>query len=242
MLIYGRKPVLEALNSNEEIERIYLLHGQKGDIINSIRIAAKNKGINCTEIPFPKFKSLVKNQNAQGIVAIKSEIKYIPIDDLIDIAKTKTQPIILILDRIQDTHNLGAILRTAECAGVDGVIITVNESAPINETVIKTSTGAVEHLKISRVKNLIPIIQKLKDNGFWIVGSALENSVDYTSLKYDFPTALILGNEEKGIKKIILDECDFIVKIPMMGKLQSLNVSVSAGILLFKILEARKFI
>lgn len=241
MLIIGRKPVLEALNSNEEIERVYLLHGQKGEIINSIRIAAKNKGINCTEIPFSKYKSLVKNQNAQGVIAVKSEIRYTSVDELIQSSKSEKQPIILILDRIQDTHNLGAILRTAECAGVDGVIITINESAPINETVIKTSAGAVEHLKISRVKNLIPIIEQLKDNGFWIVGSALENSVDYASLKYDFPTALILGNEEKGIKKIILDKCDFIVKIHMMGKLQSLNVSVSAGILLFKILENRKF-
>lgn len=241
MLIIGRKPVFEALNSNEEIERVYLLHGQKGEIINSIRVSARKKGINCTEIPIQKFKSLVKNQNAQGVIAVKSEIRYTSVDELIQSSKSEKQPIILILDRIQDTHNLGAILRTAECAGVDGVIITVNESAPINETVIKTSAGAVEHLKISRVKNLIPIIEQLKDNGFWIVGSALENSVDYASLKYDFPTALILGNEEKGIKKIILDKCDFIVKIPMMGKLQSLNVSVSAGILLFKILENRKF-
>ncbi len=242
MLIYGRKPVLEALNSNEEIEKIYLLHGQKGEIINSIRIAAKKKGINCTEIPFHKFKSLIKNQNAQGVIAVKSEIKYFLIDELIQLTKSKTQPIILILDRIQDTHNLGAILRTAECAGVDGVIITINESAPINETVIKTSAGAVEHLKISRIKNLIPIIEQLKDNGFWIVGSALDNAVDYTSIKYDFPTALILGNEEKGIKKIILDKCDFIVKIPMIGKLQSLNVSVTAGILLFNIWEKKKIL
>ena len=159
--------------------------------------------------------------------------KYFSLQDIIQSSKEKTYPLILILDSIQDTHNLGAILRTAECAGVDGVLITKHNSAPINETVTKTSAGAIEHLKICLVDNLVNAIKELKDNGFWIFGSYLNDAKHYDMMDYKLPAAIILGNEEKGIRKLVAENCDFLIKIPMLGKIQSLNVSVSAGILTF---------
>jgi len=141
---------------------------------------------------------------------------------------------------IQDVHNVGAILRTAECANVNGVIITKRNSAPLNETVAKISAGAVEHLKICQVTNLSQTIDTLKQNGYWIVGSSLENAVDYSTIDYNMPTALIMGNEQKGIRRLTFEKCDHLIKIPMEGKIQSLNVSVSTGVILFEILRQRK--
>ena len=140
---------------------------------------------------------------------------------------------------MQDTHNLGAIFRTAESVGVDGVIMTKRNTAPINETVEKTSAGAVSHLRITQVNNLHQAINSLKENGFWIIGSSLKNSVLYTEIDYKQPIAIVVGNEEKGIRKLVADNCDHLVQIPMKGKIQSLNVSVAAGVLLFEVLRQR---
>lgn len=242
-LIIGRKPVLEALNSDEEISQVYILYGQEGGIINAIRVAAKKRGIKVNQIPLEKFKQIVKDKNAQGVIAVKSSQKYYTLQEIIEFSKNKNLgkvfPLLLILDSIQDTHNLGAILRTAECSGVDGIIITKHNSAPINETVVKTSAGASELVKICQVNNLANAIDELKKEGFWIVGSYLGNSKPYTEVDYKIPIALVVGNEEKGIRKLTADKCDFLVHIPMKGKIQSLNVSVATGILLFEILRQR---
>ena len=238
-LIIGRKPVLEALNSDEEISQVYILFGQEGGIINAIRVAAKKKGIKVNQVPFDKFKQLTQSKVAQGVAAAKSSFRFYDLHTIIDEAKKSQYPLVLILDSIQDTHNVGAILRSADCSGVDGIIITKHNSAPINETVVKTSAGASEHVKIAQVNNLAQAIDELKQNGFWIVGSYLEGAKDYTSVDYKIPIALIVGNEEKGIRKLTADKCDHLVKIPMKGKIQSLNVSVAAGILLFEISRQR---
>ncbi len=238
-LIVGRKPVLEAINSGEEIEQIYLLYGQKGNIIDTIRVAAKKREIKINQIPLEKFRILIQNTNTQGIAAIKPAYKFHSLDDIISDARSSSNPLILILDSIQDTHNVGAILRTAECSGVNGIIVTKHNSAPINATVVKTSAGATEHVKIAQVNNLASTIKVLKENGFWIAGSSLDNAKLYTEVDFTIPIALIVGNEEKGIRKLTADKCDFLVKIPMAGKLQSLNVSVATGILLFEIMRQR---
>lgn len=251
-IIIGRKPVLEALNSDEEISQVYILYGQEGRIINAIRVAAKKRGIKVNQIPYEKFRQITQSKIAQGVAASKSGQRYYSLHEIIEISKLKYTkalslgeglgeafPLLLILDSIQDTHNVGAILRSAECSGVDGVIITKHNSAPINETVVKTSTGASEHIKIAQVNNLAQTIDELKKNGFWIVGSSLENSKPYTEIDYKIPIALIVGNEEKGIRKLTADKCDHLVRIPMKGKIQSLNVSVATGILLFEILRQR---
>ena len=238
-LIVGRKPVLEAINSGEPIEQVYLLFGQKGSIIEAIRIASKKKGIKCNEIPSNKFKTYSDRPNTQGVIALKSSHTFFSIEEIIEDSKKEKYPLVLLLDSIQDTHNLGAILRTAECSGVTGVVITKHNSAPVNATVAKTSAGASEHVKICPVSNLVHTIDLLKDKGFWIIGSSLENSKDYTDQDYKMPVALIIGNEEKGIRRLTAEKCDFLVKIPMTGKIQSLNVSVAAGVLLFEILKQR---
>ncbi len=238
-LIVGRKPVLEAINSGEPIEQVYLLYGQKGSILDAIRISAKKKGIKCNEIPANKFKSYTELPNTQGVIALKSDQKYFSLEEIIDGAKKEQYPLVLILDSIQDTHNLGAILRTAECSGVDGIIVTKHNSAPVNATVVKTSAGATEHVKICHVNNLVNAVELLKKNGFWIIGSSLDNSKSYTEPDYKLPVALIVGNEEKGIRRLTAEKCDYLVKIPMKGNIQSLNVSVATGVLLFEILKQR---
>jgi 23S rRNA (guanosine2251-2'-O)-methyltransferase len=238
-IIIGRKPVLEAINSGEELEQVYILYGQKGNIIDAIRVAAKKSGIKINQIPLEKFRTLIQSTNAQGVAAIKPAYKFHSLENIISGAKSSSNPLILILDSIQDTHNVGAILRTAECSGVNGVIVTKYNSAPINATVVKTSAGATEHVKIAQVNNLANTIKVLKESGFWIVGSSLDDAKLYTEVDFTVPIALIVGNEEKGIRKLTADKCDFMVKIPMAGKLQSLNVSVATGILLFEVMRQR---
>ncbi len=238
-LIVGRKPVLEAINSGENIEQVYILFGQKGGIVDAIRIAAKKKGIKVNQVTPEKFRALTDHPNTQGIAARKSSQKFFEVEELISLAKRKKYPLLLLLDSIQDTHNLGAIIRTAECSDVDGVILTRHNSAPVNETVVKTSAGATEHLKIAMVNNLVQVIKELKENGFWIIGSTLENSKPYIQVDYKIPAAVIVGNEEKGIRRLTAENCDILVNIPMKGKIQSLNVSVAAGVLLFEILRQR---
>jgi len=238
-LIIGRKPVLEALNSDEEVSQVFILFGQEGGIIDAIRVAAKKKGIKVNQVPFEKFRQITQSKIAQGVAASKSEQKYYDLYEIISESKKSQYPLLLILDSIQDTHNVGAILRSADCSGVDGIIITKNNSAPINETVVKTSAGASEHVKITLINNLAQTIDELKQKGFWIVGSYLEGAKDYTKVDYKVPIALIVGNEEKGIRKLTADKCDHLVRIPMKGKIQSLNVSVATGVLLFEILRQR---
>jgi 23S rRNA (guanosine2251-2'-O)-methyltransferase len=237
--IIGRKPVLEAINSGEEIDQVYLLYGQKGGIVDVIRIAAKKRGIKINQIPLEKFKDITDHPNAQGVAALKLTQKFYSVSDIIQASKKNKYPLILILDSIQDPHNVGAIIRTAECSGVDGIIITKHNSAPVNSTVVKTSAGATEHVKIAQVNNLINAFDELKENGFWIVGSSLENSKNYTEIDYKMPAAVVVGNEEKGIRRLTAEKCDFLVRIPMKGNIQALNVSVAAGILLFEILRQR---
>lgn len=250
-IIIGRKPVLEALNSEEEIEQVYILFGQQGNIINAIRVAAKKRGIKCNQIPLERFKTYTPDlpdrqacKNSQGVIALKQDFKFSTLDEILrkalSFGEGLGEALILILDEIQDPHNVGAILRSAECSGVNGVILTKHNSATITSTVVKVSAGATEHLKICQVNNLSQTIDELKKNGFWIVGSSFENSKNYNEVDYKIPIALIVGNEEKGIRKLTASKCDFLIKIPMSGKIQSLNVSVATGILLFEILRQRQ--
>jgi 23S rRNA (guanosine2251-2'-O)-methyltransferase len=238
--IIGRKPVLEAINSDAEIEIIYVAFGQHGDAINRIFSAAKKNGIKVSQVTTQKFAQIAKSEDTQGVVAFKSTQRFYEIDDLISATPNNKYPLLLLLDCIQDPHNLGAILRSAECAGVDGVIITTNQSAPITETVEKVSAGALSHLKICKVNNLVRAIEDLKKNGYWIVGTHLNGEKSYTQMDYKMPAAIVMGNEEKGIRKLVSENCDFLIKIPMRGKIDSLNVSVTTGILLFEINRQRE--
>ncbi len=237
--IIGRKPVLEAINSGAELEVIYIAFGQHGEVVNRIFSAAKKNKIKITQLSTQKFNTIAKIEDSQGVVAIKSSQKYYSLDEIITTAQKSKYPLLLLLDTIQDPQNLGAIFRTAECAGVDGVIITTNQSSPITETVEKISAGAVSYLKICKVQNLVQTIDELKKNNFWIVGTHLNGDRNFNQLDYKMPVALVMGNEEKGIRKLVAEHCDFLVKIPMKGKIDSLNVSVATGVMLFEILKSR---
>jgi len=250
-IIIGRKPVLEAINSGEEIEQVYILFGQQGGIIKAITVAAKKRGIKVNQIPIVRFKEFSDDKNTQGVLAIKPQFKYSTLEEIIEKTKNKKAlslgeglgeafPLLLALDEIQDPHNLGAILRSAECSGVDGVILTKHNSASINSTVVKTSAGATEHLMICQVNNLANTLDELKKENFWIVGSSLNDAKDYSEVDYKIPMVLVVGNEEKGIRRLTAEKCDFLINIPMKGKLQSLNVSVASGILLFEIIHNRQ--
>ncbi|MGE5681069.1 MAG: 23S rRNA (guanosine(2251)-2'-O)-methyltransferase RlmB [Bacillota bacterium] len=238
-LIIGRKPVLEAIKSGEAIEQIYILFGQKGPAIFEIQKLAKHSGIKLTEIPQKRFNELSSDIHTQGVIAVKLNQKYFELEELIDKAKKSAYPLLLALDSIQDPHNLGAILRSAECSGVDGVILTKHNSASVTETVVKTSAGASEHIPIAKVSNLSQALKELKEAGFWIAGSYLEGAKDYSEMDYKMPVVLVMGNEEKGLRRLTAENCDFLIKIPMKGKIQSLNVSVATGVILFEIQRQR---
>ncbi len=239
--IYGRKPVLEAINSNREIDKIIINFSAQNQAIEKIIAAAKKRGIKISRVSPRKFSSYEnKKENSQGVIAFASQMKFYSVEDLL-LEKPKNKfPFLLVLDTIQDTHNLGAILRTAEASGVDGVIITEQKSAPINETVEKTSAGALSYLKIAKVNNLANALRTLKQNGVWVIGTSLKARKTYDEIDYNAPLAIVMGNEEKGIRKLTAQLCDELVAIPMNGKIQSLNVSVATGILLYEVVRQRK--
>ncbi|MBN2570846.1 MAG: 23S rRNA (guanosine(2251)-2'-O)-methyltransferase RlmB, partial [Ignavibacteriales bacterium] len=237
--IIGRKPVLEALKYGVELEQIYIAFGQKGDILHTIKKLALENNVKISEMNMQKIISISKSENTQGIIAIRKLYKEISLDELINKTHNIKNPIFLILDTIQDPQNLGAILRTAECAGVNGVIISTHNSAPITQTVEKISVGALSHLDICPISNITNAIKMLKENGFWIVGTSLATDKLYSEIDYNIPLGVVIGNEEKGIRDLVAKNCDFLVKIPMKGKIQSLNVSVATGVLLFEILRKR---
>lgn len=237
--IFGRKPVFEALKSGMNVSSVSIMHGAHGDIINKIKQLAGKRGIRISEVSFARFNELDEGNNTQGVIALISEHKFYSLHEIIDHAKKSPRPFLLLLDSIQDPHNLGAILRTAECSGVHGVVITTHNSAQVNDTVEKTSAGAVSHLKMCMVGNLNNAMKEIKDAGFWITGTSLDTDKNYTDVDYTTPTAIVMGNEEKGIRKLVSENCDFLVRIPMSGKIQSLNVSVATGVLLFEVMRQR---
>lgn len=237
--IFGRKPVFEAIVSGIQISKILIARNAKGEIIDQIKSAAEKENIRFQLVDENLITKYSTDKNTQGVVAFKKPVNLLSFDELISSLQISSKTNILLLENIQDTHNLGAILRTAESAGTDAVLLTTTNSAPLNDTVSKTSAGAVYHLKIAKINNVNNTLKILKQLGFWIIGTSLKSDKTHFEIKYDFPAVIIVGNEEKGIKKLTEDNCDFLVKIPMLGKIQSLNVSVSTGIILYEILRQK---
>lgn len=240
-MIVGRHPVLEALKSEKSIEKILVLFGTRGGSVNEILKLARNKHVKVVEINKQKFREITKDQLTQGIAAFISERKYFEIDDVIEQALNKNEkPIILILDNIQDPHNAGALIRTAECMGVHGIIVPKDNSASLNNVAAKASAGAIEHMKICKVTNLARTIDELKEKGIWIVGTSSNAEKTIEQIDVNVPLALILGNEGEGMRRLTSAKCDFLVKIPLYGKIESLNVSVAGGILMWEIKKRRR--
>jgi 23S rRNA (guanosine2251-2'-O)-methyltransferase len=241
-IIAGRKPVIEALRSDREVERVVILQGTGGNVIEEIRKAARSRGVAVVEMEKQEFRSIEAGALTQGVIAVVPErTRTVGVQEIIDRArKAGEKPFLLILDEIEDPHNLGALIRTAEGAGVHGVIIPKHRSAPLTATVVKASAGATEHMPVAEVTNVVQTIEWLKSEcGVWIVGLALEGDRDFTAADYADAVAVVVGNEGKGIRRLVREHCDFLVRIPMRGKVGSLNASVSGGIVLYEAVRQR---
>lgn len=240
--VEGRNAVLELLESGKDINKIFITKGDRHGSINKIIAIAKERKIIIVEKEKRKMDEMAQNENYQGVIAIVPPFEYCEIEDIIKFAEEKEEnPFVLILDGIEDTHNLGAIIRTAETAGVHGIIIPKRRAAAVNSTVSKVSCGAVEYMKVARVNNIADSIKKLKEAGLWICGTAVDGEKYYFDQDLTGPIGIVIGNEGKGMSDIAKKNCDFLVKIPMMGKIQSLNASVSTGIIVYEALKQRNF-
>lgn len=239
--VEGRNAVLELLESDRDINKIYISDGEKHGSINKIIALAKKKKILISEIGRAKLNQMAQTENNQGVIAIVPPFNYCEIEDILEVSKIKhTKPFILILDGIEDPHNLGSIIRTAETAGVDGIIIPKRRAASVNSTVSKVSAGAVEHMKIARVNNINDAINFLKENDIWVYGTDMEGDKYYYEEDYGSGVAIVIGSEGYGMGRLVKQNCDFLVKIPMQGKITSLNASVSAGIVMYEVVKQRK--
>ena len=238
--VEGRNSVLELLESGKDINKIFIAKGERHGSINKIIAIAKEKGIIIVEKDKRQMDEMAQNQNYQGVIAIVPPFEYCEIEDIIDYAQEKKEdPFVLILDGIEDPHNLGSIIRTAETAGVHGIIIPKRRAAAVNSTVNKTSAGAVEHMHIARVTNISDAIQKLKDVGLWICGTDINTEKYYYDQDLTGPLGIVIGNEGSGMSDKVRKNCDFLIKIPMKGKVTSLNASVSTGIVIYEVVEQK---
>lgn len=232
MLVYGRNVARDLLKKNKKIEKIILQEGFNDKEIFSL--IEKNK-INYKFMSKKEIDNLAKGVH-QGILLYVSDFKYQELNTIFE----NQDDFVVILDHLEDPHNLGAIIRTCEAASVKSIIMPRDRQVQINATVMKTSVGTLDNINIISVSNLVNTIKKLKDNGFWIVGTALENSVDYRKIDYNGKIALVIGNEGSGISDLVAKNCDFLANIPMYGETNSLNASVAAGIMIYEVVRNRK--
>ena len=238
--VEGRNSVIELLESGRDINKIFISEGEKHGSIGKIIAMAKERKVIVTEISKTKLNQMAQTENNQGVIAIVPPFDYCEVEDILEEAKNKNEaPFILILDGIEDPHNLGSIIRTAETAGVHGIIIPKRRAASVNSTVSKVSAGAVEHMKIARVNNINETIKYLKDNGVWIYVTDMYTDKYYYDEEYKGPIAIVIGSEGFGMNRLVKENCDFLIKIPMKGKITSLNASVSAGIVMYEVVKQR---
>ena len=231
--VEGRNSVLELLDSDRDINKIFIERGEKHGSINKIIVKAREKKVVIVEVDRQKLNKMAQTENHQGVIAIVPPFNYCEVKDILDEAYRKNEkPFIIILDGIEDPHNLGAIIRTVEAFHVEGIIIKKHHQAPINATVAKVSTGAIANVKIMQVTNLTQTLIDLKEKGFWIVAAEAYQGVDYQTMDYQMPLVLVVGSEGFGISRLVKEQADFNVFIPMQGKVNSLNVSVATAILL----------
>ncbi|MCL2321977.1 MAG: 23S rRNA (guanosine(2251)-2'-O)-methyltransferase RlmB [Oscillospiraceae bacterium] len=240
-LVYGRNVVLELLKKEEDVlEEIYIYSGIEKSFTDELNREANSKKIKITSLDKKQFEKISSEQKSQGVVARIKPYKYSSLEDILEFSKAKEKdPFLLILDKIEDPHNLGAIIRTAEAFGIHGIILPQHRSAHINPTVYKTSAGIVSHIRICIENNINNTIDYLKKNNFWIYGADANAKMLSYNIDYKGPIALIIGNEGKGISRLTSLKCDILIKIPLYGKTESLNASVAAGIIMYDITRIR---
>ena len=230
-LIYGRNPLFSYLSGNH-ISKVYL---QKGFSDKKVLDALKDAKIQPTFVDISLLNKMTHNACHQGVVCEIKPFNYCSLEEILNVSKKKKQPLIVVLDEINEPHNFGAIIRSCDAFNVDGIIIKSRNQVPVNSTVNKVATGAIDFVKICKVNNLVNTIKTLKDNGFWVYAADGSGKDEYSKLEFDRPTVLVLGSEGFGISKLLLNNSDFVIKIPMYGHVNSLNVSVATGILLSRI-------
>ena len=238
--VEGRNAVLELLETDRDINKIFISDGEKHGSINKIIALAREKKVIINEISKTKLNQMAQTENNQGVIAIVPPFNYCEVEDILELAKEKNErPFIIILDGIEDPHNLGSIIRTAETAGVHGIVIPKRRAATVNSTVSKVSAGAVEYMKIARVNNINDTINYLKENDIWIYGTDMNANKYYYDEDFTGGIAIVIGSEGFGMSRLVKENCDFLIKIPMKGKITSLNASVSAGIVMYEIVKQR---
>ncbi|KPL58164.1 23S rRNA (guanosine(2251)-2'-O)-methyltransferase RlmB [Rossellomorea vietnamensis] len=237
--IGGRNPVIEALKSGRDINKIWIAEGSQKGSIQQIVGLAKESNVMVQYVPKKKIEQMI-SENHQGVVASVAAYQYAELDDLFQKAEQKGEdPFILILDELEDPHNLGSIMRTADAAGAHGIIIPKRRAVGLTSTVAKASTGAIEHIPVARVTNLSRAVDELKERGVWVAGTDAKGKQDFRQLDGTLPIGLIIGSEGKGMSRILRDKCDFLVQLPMIGHVTSLNASVAASILMYEVYRKR---
>lgn len=238
--VEGRNAVLELLETGKDINKILVAKGEKHGSILKILALAKEHKVITAEVERNKLNEMAQTPNHQGVIAIVPPYDYCEVEDILKEAEARQEnPFILILDGIEDPHNLGSIIRSAETAGVHGIIIPKRRAASVNSTVNKVSAGAVQHMKIARVNNITDTIRELKDKGLWIYGTDMEAPKYYYQEDWKGPIAIVIGSEGFGMSRLVKENCDFLVKIPMKGKITSLNAAVSTGIVIYEAVKQR---
>ena len=238
-LLIGRNPINEALASGRPIIKVMIAKGQTTGSAVEIAAKAKKAGIPVQEVERKKLDYMTSGAAHQGAVALCAMKEYASVEDILNLAESRSEkPFIIILDEIEDPHNLGAIIRSAECAGAHGVIVKKRHAAGLTYTVYKAAAGALEYVPVARVTNISDTIDELKEKGIWVYGADMDGE-DYLTTDFSGGVALVIGNEGKGISRLVRQKCDTIVSLPLKGRINSLNASVAAGILMYKIAENR---
>lgn len=239
-MVAGRNAVMEALKGSRSVNKLIIANGSTEGSIKEIIAVAKEKGVNIQYWDRSKLDSIARGIRHQGVLAQVAPVQYAELEDILQVAKDRNEPpFIVLLDELEDPHNLGAILRTADAAGVHGVLIPKHRSCPLSATVAKTSAGAVEHVPVARVGNLVQTIKKLKQEGLWVAAADMDGK-DYYDTDLTGSLLLIIGSEGQGVGRLVKEQCDFVVRIPMVGKINSLNASVAGSILMYEAMKQRR--
>ena len=239
-VLIGRNAVAEALKAGRTINKLMVAEGDREGSIGEILALAKERGVITQFVDRSKIESVAGGLRHQGVMAYVAPVAYAELEDILKAAEEKGEaPFLLLLDELEDPHNLGALLRTADATGVHGVLIPKRRSVPLTATVAKTSAGAIEYVPVARIGNIAQTLKKLKDKGFWVAGADMDGSQNYNEADLTGPLVLVVGSEGKGMSRLTKEACDFIVKMPMVGKINSLNASVAGSILMYESMRQR---
>ncbi|MCF0213718.1 MAG: 23S rRNA (guanosine(2251)-2'-O)-methyltransferase RlmB [Muribaculaceae bacterium] len=237
--IFGIRAVIEAIEAGKEIDKLFVSNDLRGDLVQDMLKRARQAGVVVQKVPMDRINRITR-KNHQGVVALMSAVTYYSLDNLVpQLYEEGLLPFMMVLDSLTDVRNFGAIARTAECAGVDALVIPSHGSVSVGADAVKTSAGALLHIPVCRERSTLEAVRLLKDNGFKVIGVTEKTDFNYTQISYTDPVALVMGAEDTGISPAVLRQCDALVSIPMFGKIGSLNVSVAAGVLMYEVVRQR---